>query len=118
MADRGPAAGEFPPPGFGPTNGPPPESPLPRPGPPPLRDLTVMQVAAPVKDNAGRTHGALALIINPDTEFTRILSVARSGESGETFAFDAEGVMLSKSRFDEELKRFKLLKDEPDQSRL
>ncbi len=110
----GPGGGRNPPPGFGPTNGPPPESMLPRPGPPPLRDLTVMQVAAPVKDNAGRTHGALALIINPDTEFTRILSVARSGDSGETFAFDAEGVMLSKSRFDEELKRFKLLKDEPD----
>jgi len=106
--------GRIPTPGFGPTNGPLRESILPRPGAPPLRDLTVMQVAAPVKDSSGRTHGALALIINPDTEFTRILSVARSGDSGETFAFDAEGVMLSKSRFDEELKRFKLLKDEPD----
>ena len=110
----GPGGGRNPPPGFGPSGGRPPESILARPGLPPRRDLTVMQVAAPVKDSAGRTHGALALIINPDTEFTRILSVARSGDSGETFAFDAEGVMLSKSRFDDELKRFKLLKDEPD----
>jgi hypothetical protein len=82
--------------------------------PPPPRDLTVMQVAAPVKDNDGRTRGALALILNPDAEFTRILSVARSDESGETFAFDAEGLMISKSRFDEQLKKLKLLKDEPE----
>ena len=77
------------------------------------RDLTVMQVAAPLKDNSGQTRGALALIINPNAEFTRILSVARSGDSGETFAFDEEGIMISESRFDAELKRLKLLKDEP-----
>ena len=72
-----------------------------------------MQVAAPIKDRAGQTRGALALIINPDAEFTRILSVARSGDSGETFAFDGEGVLISESRFDEELQRLKLLPDEP-----
>ena len=81
------------------------------PGP---RDLAVMQVAAPIKGEDGQVRGALALIINPDAEFTRILSVARSGESGETFAFDAEGIMISKSRFDDQLKKLKLLKDEPD----
>ena len=78
------------------------------------RDMTVMQVAAPVKDSSGQTRGALSLILNPDAEFTRILSVARSDESGETFAFDAEGVMISKSRFDEQFKKLKLLKDEPE----
>jgi len=67
------------------------------------RSLTVMQVAAPLKDTNGITRGALALMINPDAEFTRILSVARSGDSGETFAFDPEGVMLSKSRFEGQL---------------
>ena len=79
---------------------------------PPPRDFTVMQVAAPIKDNDGHTRGALALIINPDAEFTRILSVASPGHSGETLAFDGEGVLISKSRFDEELKRLKLLPDE------
>jgi eukaryotic-like serine/threonine-protein kinase len=76
---------------------------------PPARSLTVMQVAAPIKDTNGVTRGALALIINPDAEFTRILSVARSGESGETFAFDPEGVMLSKSRFEGQLQSVGLL---------
>ena len=73
------------------------------------RALTVMQVAAPLKDTNGVTRGALALIINPDAEFTRILSVARSGETGETFAFDPEGVMISKSRFEEQLKELGLV---------
>jgi len=82
--------------------------------PRPPRDLTVMQVAAPVKDNESQTRGALSLILNPDAEFTRILSVARSDESGETFAFDADGLMISKSRFDEQLKKLTLLKAEPE----
>jgi serine/threonine protein kinase len=80
--------------------------------PPPTRDLTIMQVAAPVKDSAGQTRGALALIINPDAEFTKILSVARSGDSGETFAFDAAGTLISQSRFDPELQQFGLLNRE------
>ncbi|MBE0544770.1 MAG: serine/threonine protein kinase [Verrucomicrobia bacterium] len=105
--------GEEPPPRFGPrpegTNAPGPMRREFR----PFRDLTVMQVAAPVKDDDGRTRGALSLILNPDAEFSRILSVARSDESGETFAFDADGLMISKSRFDEQLKELKLLKDEP-----
>ena len=80
------------------------------------RSLTVMQVAAPLKDDNGVTRGALALIINPDTEFTRILSVARSGQTGETFAFDPDGVMISKSRFEAQLKELGLLEVRPGSS--
>ena len=75
-----------------------------------------MQVAAPLKDTNGVTRGALALIINPDAEFTRILSVARSGQTGETFAFDPEGVMISKSRFEEQLKELGLVEGQPGAS--
>jgi len=89
--------------------GPPPTN---NPALPPPRDLTEMQVAAPIKDSEGQTRGALALIINPDAEFTRILSVASSGDSGETLAFDGEGILISKSRFDDELKRLKVLPNE------
>ena len=72
-------------------------------------DVTMMQVATPVRDQAGSTVGALALIINPDQEFSRILSVARSGASGETYAFDQTGLMISHSRFDKELKQLGLI---------
>ena len=68
-----------------------------------------MQVAAPIRDTAGEVRGALALIFNPDKEFSRILSVARSGESGETYAFDQTGLLISRSRFDSQLRELGLL---------
>jgi len=80
----------------------------------PRHEVTVMQVAAPIKDTNGVTRGALALIIDPDAEFSRILSVARSGETGETFAFGPDGVMISKSRFDDQLKKLGLIENQPD----
>jgi hypothetical protein len=72
-------------------------------------DLTLMQVAAPVRDPLRHVIGALALLINPDKEFSHILSVARSGESGETYAFDQTGLMISRSRFDDQLRQLGLL---------
>jgi len=74
-------------------------------------DLTLMQVAAPVRSDDGLIRGALALVINPDAEFTRILSVARSGDSGETYAFDQQGLMISRSRFDDQLKQLGLVEN-------
>jgi hypothetical protein len=77
------------------------------------RGSLLMQVAAPVRDDDGKIRGALALVINPDQEFTRILSVARAGKSGETYVVDQDGVMLSQSRFDGELKQLGLLQNAP-----
>lgn len=71
-------------------------------------DVELMQVAAPIRLR-GRTQGALALIINPTNEFSRVLSVARKGDSGETFAFDQTGLLISESRFDDQLKEMGLL---------
>ncbi len=76
-----------------------------------MGDRTLMQVAAPVRNDDGVILGALALIINPDEEFTRILSVARSGRSGETYAFDQHGLMISRSRFDDTLKQLGLIEN-------
>jgi hypothetical protein len=79
-------------------------------------DFTLMQVAAPLNDDRGVVRGALALIIDPDAEFTRILSVARSGKSGETYAFDQHGLMISRSRFDDQLRKLGLIEDRPGSS--
>ncbi len=75
------------------------------------RDASYMQVAAPVKDADGHLIGALAFIIRPEDEFTKVLSVARPGDSGETFAFDQSGLMISRSRFDEQLRTLGLLNE-------
>ena len=72
-------------------------------------DRTLMQVAAPVRNAEREIICALALIIDPDREFSHILSVARSGESGETYAFDQTGLMISRSRFEVQLKKIGLL---------
>lgn len=80
---------------------------------PPRGDLQVMQILAPVRDTNGGIAGVLAVILRPEDEFTRVLSVARPGASGETFAFDHEGRLLSQSRFDDQLRQLGLLTNAP-----
>jgi hypothetical protein len=76
--------------------------------------LPSMFAAAPVRAGGGKPIAALGVRIRPDDQFTRILRMAQSGETGETFAFDRDGLFLSQSRFDEELKQIGLLTDLPD----
>ncbi len=71
-----------------------------------------MFVAAPIIDEAGAILAALGLRIRPEIDFTRILHVARPGESGETYAFDVDGLMVSQSRFDDDLRAIGLLPGE------
>jgi len=73
--------------------------------------VPVMAAVAPVRDDDRKVVAALGLRIRADTDFTRILSVARGGNTGETYAFDREGRMLSESRFDEQLKQIGLIPD-------
>ncbi|HEU4386221.1 MAG TPA: serine/threonine protein kinase [Blastocatellia bacterium] len=76
--------------------------------------LPTMFAAAPLTDDNGVPIGALGLRIRPELDLTEILSVAQSGETGETYAFDENGLFLSSSRFDDDLKRIGLLADLPD----
>ncbi len=70
--------------------------------------LPTMFVAAPVR-HEGEIIAALGFRIPPEEAFTKILSVAQMGDSGETYAFDANGLLLSQSRFDDQLKQIGLL---------
>jgi tRNA A-37 threonylcarbamoyl transferase component Bud32 len=72
-----------------------------------------MFVAAPVKTTNGTIVAALGLRMRPEAEFSRIFSVARMGESGEAYAFDRRGYMLTPSRFDQDLKRIGLIPNTP-----
>ncbi len=73
-----------------------------------------MFVAAPVRADDGKVVAVLALRMRPEAEFSRIFSVARMGESGEAYAFDRKGMMLTASRFDPELKKLGLIPDVSD----
>jgi hypothetical protein len=77
-------------------------------------NLPTMFVLGPLQDEKGKIIAALGLRIRPEDQFTRILQVVRFGKSGETYAFDKNGVLLSQSRFDDELKQLGLLVDQPD----
>lgn len=59
--------------------------------------LPTMLAAAPIFDEKGRIIAALGLRIRPERDFTQILQIARSGETGETYAFDRRGLLLSGS---------------------
>ena len=77
-------------------------------------NLPTMFTAGPLRDEKGKPIAALGLRIRPEDQFTRILQVVRFGQSGETYAFDRNGLLLSQSRFDDELKQLGLLVDQPD----
>src|SRR5262245_3051406 len=76
--------------------------------------VPTMFAVSPIRAADGSIRAALGLRIDPEKDFTRILATARSGESGETYAFDRKGLMLSSSRFDDELKRLALIPDTAD----
>jgi len=71
-----------------------------------------MFVCAPVLDDNLQVVAALALRIRPEKEFTDILQLGRIGQTGETYAVDKNGLMVSNSRFDESLILLGLLPDE------
>jgi eukaryotic-like serine/threonine-protein kinase len=76
--------------------------------------LPTMFVAAPLTGDNGVPIGGLGLRIRPELVLTEILSVGQSGETGETYAFDENGMFLSLSRFDDDLKKIGLLADLPE----
>jgi tRNA A-37 threonylcarbamoyl transferase component Bud32 len=70
-----------------------------------------MFACAPVRDENLQVVAVLAMRIRPEAEFTAILQLGRIGQTGETYAVNKEGVMVSNSRFDEEMILVGLLPD-------
>jgi len=68
-----------------------------------------MFAMAAVRDLDGNSLCALALRIDPEKEFTEILQRGRMGESGESYAFNAAGQLISESRFDDDLHQIGLI---------
>ncbi|MDJ0851851.1 MAG: serine/threonine protein kinase [Myxococcota bacterium] len=62
----------------------------------------------PVQEPEGEAIAVLALSV-PFAEFSEILSVARFGQTGETYAVDGRGLMVSHSRHESELREAGIL---------
>jgi len=65
---------------------------------------------AMVRSPSGGFPGVLILLIDPEREFTEILQRGRIGASGESYAFNREGQLVSESRFDDDLREIGLVK--------
>jgi serine/threonine protein kinase len=78
--------------------------------------VTTMFVGVPIRDNDFQVIATLLLRIRPEREFTQLMHQGRMGESGETYAFDRSGNMLSNSRFEDELILLGLIPDREDTS--
>ncbi len=76
--------------------------------------IPIMFVCAPIRDENFQIVATLAFQIRPENEFTRIMQLGRIGESGETYAFNRDGLMVSNSRFDHDLILLGLLPDQPN----
>ncbi len=76
--------------------------------------VPVILVLAPLRDAQQGVIGTIGLRLPPEKGFSEILSVARSGESGETLAFNRQGLLASNVRFEAQLKDLGLLPAESE----
>lgn len=58
-------------------------------------------VGTPITDETGRVIALLTLRNDPNNSLFPLLEQGRIGDTGETYAFDTNGVLLSASRFEE-----------------
>ncbi|MGK0482544.1 MAG: PAS domain S-box-containing protein, partial [Planctomycetota bacterium] len=72
-------------------------------------DFAAMLVATALRDAGDAPIAILMLRIDPEQSFTQILRRGAIGESGESYAFNRDGKLISESRFDEDLKALGLV---------
>lgn len=67
--------------------------------------IPLTAVIAPVRDSNGDVIAALMFRMRIDHQFAKLFSAAQLGETGETYAFDERGVVLTDLRREERLRR-------------
>lgn len=70
-----------------------------------LEKVATMFVATPIFNVAGETIAIFSLRLKPNTIFRPVFETGRFGQSGETYVFNEEGLLLSESRFNWELRK-------------
>ena len=68
-------------------------------------------IAVPIRGANGDVIAALTKRLDPAEGFSRVLQFSRVGESGESYAFDQTGIMVSASRFETDLREIDLLSE-------
>ncbi len=68
-----------------------------------------MFFAAPIRNEFEKVIAVVTLRINPQRDFSRLLEAGRLGNTGETYAFDSKGKMITESRFTRDLSKLGLM---------
>ncbi len=68
-------------------------------------------IGTAIREDGGAVLAALVLLVDPQRTFTQILQRGRIGESGESYAFDRSGRLISESRFDDQLRELGLISE-------
>ncbi|MBU2970750.1 response regulator [Pseudoalteromonas sp. C2R02] len=64
---------------------------------------------APIYDDSGQVIAAISMRVDPLRTFSNIIRSGRIGQSGETYAFDNKGTLVSESRFNKNLEELALI---------
>ena len=78
------------------------------------RTPATMFIAAPIKNTNGEVIAVVTQRLDPERQFSQMLRLGRIGETGETYAIDHKGLLISESRFAAQLRQFGLVS--PDQN--
>ncbi len=71
--------------------------------------IPTMFIATPVKNDKGEVIAVMTVRIKPEIDFTRVASLGKFGNTGETYFFDETGRMLTPSRFENQLRAVGLI---------
>ncbi len=85
-------------------------SPVPLPFGKPERS-PVIAVLSPIEKEPRPTVGVFGLLLDPADAFSHVLEVSRSGQTGESYVIDRQGMLLSRSRFESQLRKIGLMPD-------
>ena len=72
-------------------------------------DKLMMYFAAPIQNHFGVVIAVALVRVDRGGEFSKLMQLSRVGETGETYAFNQDGRLLSSSRFDDHLHEMGLL---------
>ena len=76
----------------------------------PEKNRSALFIAGPVTDDEGMAVAILAFALDPLEDFSRIVQSGWIGETGETYLFDDQAILLSESRFKDQIQDLGLLK--------
>ncbi|MDH5219091.1 MAG: transporter substrate-binding domain-containing protein, partial [Gammaproteobacteria bacterium] len=74
-----------------------------------LQTPATMFIAAPIRNSDEKVIAVVTQRLDPAQQFSQMLRLGRIGETGETYAIDHKGLLISESRFTSQLRQSGLI---------